>query len=171
MIHGNLKKWEIILLGSFVGSLLLMKAADEIFSAHIHGAVYFSAIILCAGVLLFNRPIRLALNIRRIKRESVRIPARVTAIETFEAGKGKYKIARIVFSYNGKQHEYPLHNLLTFRTPKVGDEFEVLYNESRPDELLVASFYVMSAMLWVVFGILVELPLVMLLVLSLGGGN
>ena len=171
MIHGNLKKWEIILLGAFIGAVLLMKAADELFSAHIHAAVYFSAFILCAGVLLFNRPLWLAFNIRRIKRESARIPARITAIETVEAGRGRYKMARIAFSCNEKQHEYELHNLLTFRKPKVGDEFEVLYNESRPDELLVAPFYVMSAMLWVVFGVLAELPRVMLLVLSLGGGS
>lgn len=29
MIHGNLKKWEIILLGAFIGAVLLMKAADN----------------------------------------------------------------------------------------------------------------------------------------------
>ncbi len=151
MIHGNLKRWEIITLFALMAGEFLMKAADALFSAHIPAFVYLAPLILGAGVLLFSRPIWLAFNIRRIKRESVRIPARVIAIETVNAGRGQYKMTKIAFVHDGKTHEYELHNLLTFRKPQVGDEFEVLYNESRPDDLLAAPFYVMSAALWVIF--------------------
>ena len=169
MIHGNLKRWEIITLFSLVALEFLLKAADALVSVNIPAAVYLGLLILGTGVLFFSRPIWLMLNIRRIKRESVRLTARVCSIDNISAGRGQYKMTRISFVHNGRRREYELYNLLTFKNPQVGDEFEVLYNESRPDELLVAPFYVMSAALWVIFGVMSEILLVLIFVLSIGG--
>ena len=158
MVRGAFRVWEDVLVvtGGLLG--ILFKVLEKFANFEMPNKLFFVCFIIMLAAL-FPRPIWLAVNWRRL---NVNEPFSgiISASDLLPYRNGFKHITTLTFiDKNGAQIEKTFIGGILFMSPKTGEQCEVLYNESYPDEYVIMPAGQANAVTFAVIGVLLEIQL------------
>lgn len=158
MVRGAFRVWEDILVATGGLLALMFKVLEELADFEISTKLMLVCPIIMLAAL-FPRPVWLAVNWRRL---NVHEPFSgiISASDLLPLKNGCNRITTLTFiDKTGEQIEKTFTGGILFMSSKTGEQCEVLYNESYPDEYVVMPAGQANAVTFAVIGVLLEIQL------------
>lgn len=158
MVRGAFRVWENIVLMAGVVLLVVFAMVREFAMPEIPMKLTIVCFMIMAAAF-FPRPIWLVVNWRRL---SVHEPFSgiISASDLLPLKNAYNRITTLTFiDKTGEQIEKTFAGGILFMSLKVGEQCEVMYNESYPDEYVVMPAGQANAVTFAVIGVLLEIQL------------
>ncbi len=168
-MYKPITKDEFIVISFMLLSATLYRVFDDFTKIHFSGKFVIIIFMILSGYLLFNRQVKMIINLIIKRKLYYPVTAVITEIKNqsvnYGVVKGKYPVFVITYhNENNKISVKELHNFFSIKSIKKGQKVKLMINRNNLDDIIVVSSDVFLFIIYCIMGIIFEsISLILLL--------